>query len=449
MDSGMRADDEGRRNPVRWIMAGITLGVAVNVHALQENYSVGYRGLYTDNVFLTDKNEQDDWINSALGTLTLQQQGSRLAANIDTAVEYHDYQKDTRSDDVFGRLNARGTWIMRPGSLNWQVEDYFRQTPVTTTNPLQPDNSQYINALFTGPDVTFRFNRAYSLLSQARYAHTYYQKRKLDNDRLMAAMRLMRGTEGAPVVNSLNVEAETVDYQDRINEDFDRFDAYWRGEINRQADNVVVELGGTKIQRDTNRDITEPLLRTSWRHNISLNEYFQLRATAENSDAGIYFGRISRLQSEGVQTSGTNIVNASIFKSRRASAYYENQGPRLGYNTLLSVNKLIFDTSNLDRLVSKVRVGLVRPLEGTATVRLNLEAGRIDYRQIDRADDDKRVRLTWGYNPTQNTLLMLGAGWRKRDSTTQVNSFEALSGFISFQYGVGDIPNVYIGDPSQ
>jgi len=417
------------------------------------DYGVGYNGVYDSNIFRAPTDEQAEFTNRYDANLSIQQGGANLTATSYSFLSYQDYVNETRSNQVFLTNLSQATWLVRPGSMAWQFEDYYTQQAVDSAQPETPDNVQGTNIFQTGPDVAFRLGTQDSIGVELRYGNYYYADSALGNQRYGGALQWLHLL--TPNLNSsVNLLGTSVDYDDDIAaSDFDRFDLFWRGQATRGWNTFYVETGATRIERTDRDELTGFIGGFAWDRVISSVSQMALSLGASYSDTGrdIRQGAVATAGFGGLGTpaftgiglgvtgeGGTvpfdTFVTGDIFYSEHADLSYFYTDTPLGGSLRVFGRKDDFEGATVDRKLYGTLANLRYNITATVYTFLFMGYTRREYEQLGRQDDDIDVRLTVEYLMSPKWTLNIGTGWSERTSTDPSNEFDDLQAFVGLRY---------------
>lgn len=398
-------------------------------HALEFDYSVGYEVERSDNIFRVPTNEESELINRLGFDFLLEQEGSTLNAHLEGSIDYAHYAENTSDDEFLPELNILSTWKIRPGTLEWQVENYTRQVAINTAGADTPSNRQTTNVFQTGPDITFRLDSASSLQAEARYGDYYFEDSDSGSTRYLYALRYIRG--GSVVKSALNAEYTSVEYESSAGVDFNRLNTYASAEWQRGRNELVANLGWTEVDRDGSQDGDGFLARLLWNHELTSRSTVYLSGSTETTDSGSF---IQRIDLSGIGTGGIGFDSPDIVDTKRAEAGYAREGGTWSQAVRAYVIDLDYEDEPNDRDIGGIAMDFGIPLSSTSTITLLLGYSETDWTDLGRDDTDKRASLLFRHFLTPRLRLSAGGGWNDRQSTDPLEEYTDIRLFAGVDY---------------
>lgn len=429
-----------------WCFMPDAMGVVVD-------YGVGYSGIYDSNIFRAPSDEQAEFTNRYDANLSIQHGGANLTATNYSFLSYQDYVNETRSNQVFLTNLSQATWLVRPGAMAWQFEDYYTQQAVDSTQPGTPENVQGTNIFQTGPDFAFLLNNQDSIGVELRYGNYYFADSPFGNQRYGGALQWLHLL--TPNLNfSVNLLGASVDYDDDIAAtDFDRYDLFWRGQATRGWNTFFVETGATRIERTDRDELTGFIGGLAWDRVISSVSQMALSVGAGYSDTGrdirqgavatAGFGGLGAPAFTGIRFGGAGgattvpfdtFVTGDIFYSEHADLAYLYASAPVAGSARVFGRKDDFEDTAIDRELYGTLLNLRYDITATVYTFLLFEYIRTEYEQLEREDDDIDVRLTVEYLMSPKWTLNIGTAWGQRTSSDPTNEFDDVQAFIGLRY---------------
>ena len=135
-------------------LLSVLLALSPLASALEFEPFVGAGVRFTDNVKLTENNEDSDQILNGLVGARITENDGPFRANADTSLSYENYLDNTYGDKYWFNLSATAGWEMIRDRVDWGVRDYFTQTQINNLDSDTPSNTQNTNVFSFGPNIT-------------------------------------------------------------------------------------------------------------------------------------------------------------------------------------------------------------------------------------------------------------------------------------------------------
>ena len=339
----------------------LLLAVPMQSHALRGDYTVGIETEYSDNIGLVETNEQNDTGLSVFAGFMLEEQTANYDAEIRTIFERVTYLDDSFDDENLGSLRGNVEWRPLPGQLHWQAEDYFTQVRRDATDPSTPNNRVNTNSFSTGPDFFVRVDAATHLQFQARYSDYYFEDSTADSERMMGSAAWIRAIRPSFDLSG-NLVYEDADFTESSVSNFKRTDLFVRADAQQGRSNFIIDIGGTKIDRDSLQDVDGFLGRVTYLRQIGTTTQFELEASTQYTDSGIDLltagGSAFDFDRENEQISGDVFYNQSI------EARYSSGPSERNWSVRGLLRDEDYETLALDRETQGLRADMHRNLSG-------------------------------------------------------------------------------------
>lgn len=408
-------------------------------HAVRFDYGVGVGAEYSDNIALVEADEQDDVGLSLFGGFALEHSAAELDADVRGGIEYTDYTNDVFSDETLASLRADVEWRPIPGVMHWTIEDYFTQTLRDSIAPETPGNRIDANAFSTGPDFYLRLAPATTLETHLRRAEYYFEDTDIDSSRNMLSLAWVRALRPQLDV-SANLAYEDAEFTQTDGLDFDRFDYFVRTVSRRGRSELGVDLGATRVDRETGDDIDGFLGRLMLRRQVGVNTQLDLEASSQYTDSGVDLlmagGAPFDLDRSNEQISG------DVFNDRRIEARYRTGTPDRNWTAYVQLRDEDYDTLPSDRETQTFRLDFHRNI--TASLFLNGYAlmRREEYTDIPlRTDKDAEFSLGLERRLSRQITARLDYAYNTRDSS--VAGFDYDENRVVFLIYYGSDPSTF------
>lgn len=407
--------------------------------ALEIELGSGIGAEYTTNVLRSENNEQDELIGNVWAGASLIERSPTLTAEVAAAADAQTYLNDTVSDDVLFSLASAIDWAILPQRFIWHLEDYYQQSQVSPLEPAGPDNRQDTNVFWTGPDVLLRLAQLYTVELGARYGDYYYADTAGDNTRLAGMARLTRRLSE---INSIYLQASQtqVEYDqpgaigvDGVpNSDFDRTDAFAGWMYESVLTELRLELGATRIERETLQDTDGLLGALTVRRRLPREGSIGLRVLHQYTEGGgdLLLTGGGRL---GAASADTGITQ-DIAYERFAEIFYDDRWGGAQVNLRLYRRAEDYEVALLDRTTYGLRAEAGYRLAPAWRGNVYGAYRNRDYDLLTRTDHDVTVGLGASYLMTRRLTADFDVHHNARESDAGTDFNESVA-IISLRYG--------------
>lgn len=422
-----------KRAGLKWIIiAGVWLAHIPASHALRHDYAIGVEAEYSDNMTLTETNEEDEIGLSLLLGYSLDHTSSAIDADIRAMFDYANYLNNVFDNETLGSLRAAVEWRPMPGRFHWRLEDYFTQTLRDAAEPETPDNRINTNAFATGPDVYFRLAPATTLEVSLRRAEYYFENTDVDSSRNIASVAWVRALR--PTFDlSANIAFEDADFSEDINDDFTRIDFFVRADTRRGLSTFVADLGATRIDRDKDDQVEGFLGRIAMLRQIGVNSQLHLEASSQYTDAGTDLlmagGRAFELDRS------SELVTGDIFFDRRLEARYRRGTSERNWGVDALVRDEDYEVVPRDRETYSVRFLFRRGLGQSTYLNGHVQLRREDYIVTDLENKDAEYRLGFERRLGRALTARLDYVFNTRDSSLTGGDYDENRVLLLLYYG--------------
>jgi len=309
-------------------------------------YGVGYDGIFTNNIYRSPTNRQDEYINTLRGLFSYQEHSRRVDTHLDLEAIGREFTYGTYGNDVLFGLNSLTHVFLIPKVLSLSERDIFTQAPIDPRYVMEPTNLQNTNAFSAGPNLSWYVDPIDAFKADLRYQNFYYQKEpstfpvtySTSNYRWVAKTRFVHAFSRHTKA-SVNYVPSEVFYQNTIvNPDYRRQDVFLGLDTHVGNAGLIAQGGQTHIEQNGQAGtLTGSLVRLAL--NVDLGprsrvilagdqgygdagRYSLLEAPAQNllvpvatnpaqiTGGGLYYGRMANLGYEYRRTYGTDRINA-------------------------------------------------------------------------------------------------------------------------------------------
>ncbi|MHB1950482.1 MAG: hypothetical protein ACYCQK_03310 [Acidiferrobacteraceae bacterium] len=423
----------------RILRLGSLAGLLVAYQAgasLNTDYGIGYTGVYTNNVYRSDTNRQQEGINMLTGVMSLNEHSERTELKLDTEVQGRDYWRHSYGSGMLYGLDGYGRVTLLPRRLTFSVRDVFTQVPVDPLMVLSPSNRQNVNTFSAGPNVFLYFDPIDILELGGRYEKDSYQYAPTSGYRYLGFVHFLHRV--SPNVDfSLNYDPSKVYFSDTsLNPDYTRQDAYVGFHLARLETSFRVDVGHTRINQVGQPPISGLLARGVIATKPRQKNSFALSATREYADAGRYALAVTPLTNAPgpLITSPAQLISGGLYLGRYVDGRYTYQREYGTDRVHLFAWRLDYLSSPLSQKLDggTFNVGYDFSDVWTATV----FGGYVHthYLSFPRTDVDEIGGPGLRYRLTPNIDLDAESIWDRRLSTAQGQGFLEWRAVFSISY---------------
>jgi len=412
-------------------------------HAYQLDYSLSTALGYSDNIAQSATDQTGQGMLIPRLDFDWREDGSLLRARVAGQIEYRDYLQGAYGNEFRGRLTGIGEWLIVPGRLRFDVEDYAAVQPVNLLAPNAPSNQQQTNVFTLGPTLNFHLPQALDGQAELRASESSAsQTHEFDSTRASVALRALRSISHVQKL-SANVEYEEVHFTDRNGgPDYHRADAFARYQSKLSQLDIDVAAGWSRLEYPEGAQHSGALLRGALNWRATPSQTFTLSAARQFADASAdlvvdpaaWMSNTTLAPSGGIVT-GTTPISSQVYLERRVDAAWAYQSERLR----LRVEPYV---RTLDYLINPVldenARGLVagvsyrpRPL-WTVAFDVTDETRRFD--AIARHDEDRRYDLSFTDQLARQWSVRLDLIRNERHSNVALQGFRENVAFCSLIY---------------
>lgn len=390
---------------------------APNVLALRTDYTLGTQAQYSDNIRLTQNNEQNDVVLSLLGGLLVEHTAADLDADIRGLMDYRSYVEDTFGNETLGSVNGNVEWRPLPGALHLVAQDYFTQTTVNSIAPETPANRVNTNALSVGPDIFFRPSPGNTVETQLRRSEYYFGDGPTaatpDSSRNSITAGWIRAVR--PQLSlSAHAAYEDAQFDEQSQSDFSRMDYFLRGLYRRGQSELVADVGLSNIDRTAGEDVDGFLGRVTLGRQIRTNARLDLDLSAQYTDAGTDLlttgGRSFAPNRTGTQVTG------DIFFDRRVEARYRSGTTDRNWVAYVIARDEDYELTALDRRTRGLRFDVRRMLADAWYFNGHVQHRTEKYLDLGQTNKDSEIGLGLERQLTRKVTARLEYAFNTRNS---------------------------------
>jgi hypothetical protein len=411
------------------LMVGASAGAEV---AATAEAGIGY----SDNIGRMADNETDETIGTVGLELGWRERTRRIQGDAAVDLSYFEYLDDTYDSELLGTANGTLAVAILPENLTWVFQDSFGQAQADPFMPASPENRENLNYFSTGPDLTLRLGSTGFGRLFGRWSQTSYEESALDAERTTAGIALGRRASPRSEL-SLNAMAESVDFDDEFNPDFDRESVFigWNLDASRTA--IDAQVGYTWLERDgSDGESGSALVNVVITRDLSASTQLALTLGSQLGDAGDSL----RAQLEGSVVGGSGEITATSdpFEQRLVSLDWNYSRGRTGLSVGASWSEDQYETQvQFDRTRYVYSATFSRQLASTVdfNIRAALENEEFDNVALDT--DETRLEAVLEWRAWRTLGLRLAAERLDRDTSTGVGEFQENRAFLTVTYHWG------------
>lgn len=328
--------------------------------------------------------------------------GPALQLQLDGRVEQRRYGDRRFDDRVDGNANGRLTWRAIPERLRFEVTDDLSSQPVDTLAPDAPGNRQRVHVTSAGPTLQFGRGDGWQGDLGARWVRSRAEVTDVFNaDRLDLALRAERRLSPTSRL-AFHLETQRVDFRDdAAAQDYRRTQLFTRWTRTQSRFDLVVDAGVSRLhdlrpQAGGADGRSDPLLRATFGWRPDDRQRLRLRLSSQFSD--IASDRLAAVSADtglpDTVPTGDIVVDATPYLERRLEAEYVRHTERWQVAFVPHANRIRYEGDDqFDRDGRGGVLDLAWRARPTLTLGANAGLDRSDYRQLDRIDDTRRLRL--------------------------------------------------------
>lgn len=401
-------------------------------YALRSDYAIGTEAEYSDNITLTENNEEEEVGLSLLLAYSLEHSSTAFEGDIRALLDYVNYVNNVFSNETLGSLRTDLEWRPMPGVFHWRLEDYFTQTARDTTAPETPDNRINTNAFATGPDVFFRLAPATTLEASARRAEYYFEDSDIDSSRNMATVGWVRALR--PTFDlSANVAFEDTDFSEAINSDFTRTDYFVRADTSRGRSTLTADIGITRVDRDNEENLDGFLGRLALMRQVGVNTQFHIEASSQYTDSGtdLLMAGASPFELDR----SNEQVTGDIFFDRRIEGRYRRGSSERNWEIHLLLRDEDYETIPRDRETYSARFLIHRAIAPATYLNGHALLRREDYVETTQLDKEAEYSLGVERRLGRHLTARLDYTFNTRNSTLAGGDYDENRVIFLIYYG--------------
>lgn len=430
--------------PVALVLGGIGLAhaqqpvlpaegdAALRNHSLDIGVAAGINR--SDNIRRDAINEESGSYGRAGVLLAYQRNGPRLNAEVEADVAYEHYFDDEFDSDVVGGLNGRATLGLVPGRFEWHAQNNFGQVTMDPFAAITPENRQNINYFTTGPDLYLRLTGAMRMRLSGRYSSVLYEESQLDSNRYSAGAALERELSDSSMV-SLNVQTETIKYDDAEPSEYDSDEAFIGFEARGSRTSIDLSLGYTVLRVTDSDDSGGLLARLVLSRQLTPGSGLTLMLGREFADAGDLFRLQQDLTGVSQETQSTRPIG-DPFTNEYATLRWEVAGLRTGLGFGVGRFEEHYETAtDADRTRIVLDANAYRDLRPNVRLELFASTSKEEARNLAIDFRETRAVASLSWQPSLRVTLALQYEHIDRDSDLVQEGYVENRAWLGVRYG--------------
>jgi hypothetical protein len=393
----------------------------------------------SDNVRRTAFDRVDETIGTAGLQFSLDHRSSRVIADVFGDLNYYNYLDGTYDPELVGNMYANGEFAIVPERFIWIASDQFGQVLTDPFQPATPDNRENINFATTGPDFTVGLGSQFRMRIGGRYTRIDYEKSPLDSTSRSGELGFIRELSDRSTV-SLNGRFEKYEYEDEsLDADFDQSEAYLRYETAGARTNIALNVGATKLERDsTNSDESGALLSLELSRRVSSSSVVSLTGGRRFSTAASTFASEQGISNVGLESSQGRQTPEPFVLDNAAVGWNYARG-RSGLNVDLSWLKRSYEATPInDQSQTTLGARYRRELTPRSSIAGGISFAKVKYQPPSPDYDDIVADVLYSLHLTRNVDVELRYVFYDRTSPTHPAEYTENRIWLTIGWGHGD-----------
>lgn len=324
--------------------------LAGSAHAARLNYRIEVEALHSDNINQSEDNQAEDTVLVPRIKFDLKEEGATVELQARGEFERRRYFGNQFDDESRSEFAGQLNWSLLPQRMNLVVEDYLSEEPINFRGGRYPGNLQRVNILLGGPSFFARMGDATRFQLDLRGVSTHAEVAPdFDGERYSAAASLQRDLSPTSK-GSLNLTSMKARFDDAPTAvDYTRTDAFVRYEGRLRKVEYELDLGHSRLNRDSGDDPTTTIARATVQWQSDSRNRFRLRARHQFADQ--VQDLVVRLRDPDeslvpdLVDSSSSLVSSGVYRQRDVELDYRHRGERVG----LRVRPLYRELRYIDR----------------------------------------------------------------------------------------------------
>ncbi|QSX77676.1 porin family protein [Agrilutibacter solisilvae] len=374
-------------------------GLAGNAHAARLNYQIELSGLYSDNIDLSEDDQNTETVLIPRLLFDFKEEGSAVEVEARGQIERRRYLQNRYDNETRAEFAGQLNWTVIPQRLHFVAEDYLTEEPINFRDGRYPGNLQRVNIFIAGPSLFARMGPATQFQLDLRAADSQAEVATgFDGSRYIAAAVLQRDmtptTTGS--FHLTTTKAQFDDVTEAV--DFKRHDGFVRLQGQRRDTEYELDLGYSRLDRELADDESMTIFRATVQSQLSSRSRLRFRLRHEFSDE--VQDMVVRLSDPDealipdLLDVSSSLVSAGVYEQRAAELDYRYTGERVMLRLRPIYRRLSYlDRTDADRSERGIFFQADYRLRPLVTVFIGGSFRKRDFDSIDERDHDRVIRV--------------------------------------------------------
>ena len=409
-----------------WMVMMSTCAVA------RTSFSYGINAEYTDNASLSSSNEEEEVQTSTLAGFSWTENSAKLLADVNIMVDHTSYGDNIYSDDTWFYLNSEVTWIVRPSSFLWHIEDYYTRLARNVRLPDTPNNLINTNVFSTGPDLFFRLNSSNQLMVSGRITEYTFETITADSQRENITVSWLNNLSSETEL-SINFEYHNAEFEELPDADFYREDIFLRLDSQYSRSTLLIDLGASYVNKESGDDVDGFLTRLNFRRQFREQSFIQADMYLQYTDSGL------DLSSGG--SSGNELdlageqISGDIFYDKQFQLTYNLGSGISSYDMRAFVRDVDYEVILQDRRSKGIGLGHNYVVSELLQLNSFLQFNRYDYIDTNSIDNVLVGGLQINYRISREYTFRVNYNYIQQESDDSTSEYQENRVLLSFFYG--------------
>ncbi|MES1263301.1 MAG: outer membrane beta-barrel protein, partial [Peristeroidobacter soli] len=387
---------------------------AIGQEAAGLAYDISVGGGYSDNIMRSAVDPEAETIGALGLRFSLDQQTSRLNAEVVSDLAYYDYMKGDIESELVGTVEANADVTLIEERLQWFVRDSFGQVLGDPFLPSAPDNRDDLNYLSTGLTAMFNFGSSTRLDLQGSYALSTYDQLNLDSDTVLVEMGLMHNLSEDSSFGARLRGAQVTYDETAYESDYDVTEGVLSYGARGARTEIEAEVGYAKLNLDNGSEDEGPIFRLTAARSLSTHPTLTLDAGQEFSNSAQAFNSYSSGRPAGLDSYGGQ-QTADPFTNSYGRLTWDVAGARTQVAVRASWEEQDYgDLAQVNEELTSIGVTVRRDLTAALSGQLMAEygAGDFDGLQGDYKETRLGLAMRWQFARTLSLSFSYDHGQR-------------------------------------
>ncbi|GAB3751546.1 hypothetical protein GCM10028795_19740 [Lysobacter olei] len=380
----------------------------------QFNYQVEFTGLHSDNINLSEDNQQQETVAIPRLKFDFNDAGSTVDIQARGEVERRFYTKNSFEDETRSAFAGRVNWSVLPQRLKFVAEDYLSEQPIDIRDGRYPGNLQQVNVFLAGPSLFAKLGGSTHFQLDLRGADTYAEETEGFNSRRYGAAAIVSHAFDAESELSLHVMSSDVKFDlsdPAVADDYVRQDAFVRYQGQVRDVDYELDLGHSRLGLDTTPDESTSIGRATVHWRISPDSRVRIRArqhfSDEVQDLMLRFSDPDEALVPVLADPGASQISGRVYRLKELELDYRYSGERVSFRLRPRERRREYigngESNRTDRGVSaaigyRLRPRMTVSLEGLVQKRDFVNRGQEDTDRVYRLGLDYQMTRHWGWS---------------------------------------------------